>query len=74
MFAELIKKLNDFQDHHQVIFAVIVICGVVCFSWGVEKLLEEYVFTKNSKASYITAIIIGLIIFFLTNHIVLNVL
>ena len=74
MLEKIWDKLNTFQDHHQVFFALIVISGIVCFSWGLERFLEEYVFPKKSLKSYIIAISFGLLIFLLTKHVILHVM
>lgn len=73
MFAELFQKLNEFEDHHQVLFALIVTLGIVCFSWGIEKLLEEYIFPKRPLYGYLIAIVMGLVLLGLCKHVILRV-
>jgi hypothetical protein len=73
MFEELFKKLNDFEDHHQVLFALIVTLGIVCFSWGVEKLLDEYVFPQKPIYGYLIAIAFGLFLIWICKHVILRV-
>lgn len=74
MFSKLIEKLNYLEDHHQMLVALFIAIGVVSFSWGVEKILEEYVFPKKPLYGYIVAIIGGLILLWLTKHFVLHVI
>lgn len=74
MFVELFHKLKDLEEHHQVIFAILVVLGIVCFSWGIEKILEEYIFHKKPLCGYLCAIIIGLLLLWATKHILLKVM
>lgn len=74
MFSELLDKLNSFQDHHQVFFAIFVMFGLVIFSWGIERILEEHIFIRKTKTNYLIAVSIGIIIMWLTKHIILKVM
>jgi hypothetical protein len=73
MFTEIFEKVDSFAHHHQALFAFIVGVSAICFSWGVEKLLEEYLFPNNKLYGYLTAIFGGLSIMWLTKHFVLHV-
>lgn len=73
MFSRVLDKVSEFADHHQAIFAVIVGFSVICLSWGVEKILENYLFPKKPVYGYVTAIITGLTLLWLTQHFILHV-
>lgn len=74
MFSNLFDKLMNFEEHHQVVFALIVAFGIICFSWGIENILEYYIFPKKPLYGYITAISVGLSILWLTKHVILKVM
>lgn len=74
MFITIFKKLDTFQEHHQVLFALMIVLGVVCISWGIEKILEEHIFPKKPFYGYIIAIAIGLFLLWLTKHVVLHIM
>jgi len=72
MFEKLGNNLSEFADHHQAMFAVIVGFSVICLSWGIEKILEHYLFPRKKPYGYIAAIIIGLSVLWLTQHYILH--
>lgn len=72
MFERIFDKLSEFADHHQAIFAVIVGFSVICLSWGVEKILEHYLFPRKKPFGFIAAIVIGLSVLWLTQHYILH--
>lgn len=74
MFSRIIKKLDSFQDHHQVLFALIVVVSIIFISWGIEKILEEYIFPHKPFYGYVIAIGIGLFILLLAKHVILHVM
>lgn len=74
MLQRLIEKLNDLNEHHQVIFALIAIVSVVFVSWGVETLLEYYVFPGDTLKAACAAILGGLFFLLLSKHVVLHVI
>lgn len=74
MFSAIVNKLQTFEEHHQVLFALIVVIGIVLVSWGIEKILEEYVFPQKPLHGYLLVIIIGLFLLWLTKHIILRVM
>lgn len=74
MFKDLFDKLMDFEQHHQVLFAAIVALGLICLSWGTERILEEYVLKEKKLSNYVLAIFSGLVILFLTKNIILKVM
>lgn len=74
MFEKIFENLKEFEEHHQVFFALVVVLGVICFSWGVEKILEEYVFPHRPFYGYVFAISLGLFLLWLTKYILLEVM
>lgn len=74
MFNTLFNKLQTFEEHHQVLFALIVVFGVILVSWGFEKILEEYIFPHRPFYGYVLAITIGLFLLWLTKHVILKVM
>jgi hypothetical protein len=74
MFSDIIEKLSTFADHHQVMFASIIALAFICFSWGVEKVLEMHLFPKNPVYGYLTAITGSLFLLWFTHHYILHVI
>lgn len=74
MFSKIVEKINTFGDHHQTLFAVIIAFAIICCSWGVEKILEEYVFPHKPLYGYIATIMGGLLLLWLTKHFILHVI
>jgi|LakMenEpi03Aug12_release.lakeMendotaPanAssembly.Ray.scaffolds.fasta_scaffold3907910_1 hypothetical protein len=74
MFSKLLDKISEFADHHQAIFAFIITFSVICLTWGVEKMLESYLFPQKPIFGYLTAIISGLTLLWLTQHYILHVI
>lgn len=70
----LFDKMKDFEEHHQVMFALVVVFAIVCFSWGIENILESYLFPKNPIYGYILAILIGLFLLWLSKYVILQVM
>lgn len=57
------------KKHHQVLFAIIITCGII-FVWrGIWDLIRSYWFPKNLLFSDISGIIIGLILLYLSHEI-----
>jgi hypothetical protein len=74
MFREIFNKLHTFADHHQLCIALFIGFCIICVTWGVEKLLEEYIFTKKSFFSYIVAVLGGLLLLWVAQHCILHVI
>lgn len=74
MFTTIFNKLQTFEEHHQVLFSLIVVFGVILVSWGFEKILEEYIFPHRPFYGYVMAISIGLFMLWLTKHVILKVM
>lgn len=74
MLKEFIGKLNDFATHHQLFFAALIGLSIICVSWGIEKILEYYIFPQKKLADYIIAIVSGLTLLLFIQHFILHVL
>lgn len=74
MFKELWDNIIGFEQQHQVLFAAIVALGIIFFSWGSERILEEYILKEKKLSNYIIAIVSGLLLLFLTKNILLRVM
>ena len=73
MFGRLLEKINTFAAHHQVLVALVVALGIIFVTWGTEKILEDYIFPHKPLYGYITIILLGLFILWLTKHVILHV-
>jgi hypothetical protein len=73
MFAKLWAKLQTLADHHQAIIAAIVTFSIVCVTWGIEKILEKFVFPEKSIWGYVAAVILGILLLWVTQHYILHV-
>ena len=74
MFSEFFSKFDSIAKHHQIFFTIIIAFCVIAISWGVEKILEEYVFYKNPLHGYIICVIGGLFMLYLVEHFILHIL
>jgi len=74
MFGRLVEKLNNFASHHQFFFAALIALSIICISWGVERILDHYIFPRKKLMDYVIAIFGGLILFLCVQHFVLHVL
>lgn len=72
MLTKLWDRLHTFQDHHQVLFALIVAFAVIAASWGLQKLLETYFFPTRPVYGYVLAIVLGLALLWLTKHVIMQ--
>ncbi len=72
MFSEFFDKFDTFAEHHQIFFTIMIAFCIIAISWGVEKLLEEYIFHKAPLRGYIIAVLGGLITLYIIKHIVLH--
>ncbi|MBT4855643.1 hypothetical protein HOM50_01495 [bacterium] len=74
MFKDIFQKVAAFEHHHQAIFAIVVAIGIVLFSWGIEKILEEYLFPGKPLVGYIFTILLGVFLLWMTKVVVLNLM
>ena len=72
MFSKLIAKLNSFGEHHQVFFAIIIGLCIICISWSIEKILEEYIFSRKPLYGYLATIAVAVFLLWLTKHVILH--
>jgi hypothetical protein len=74
MFKQFFAKLSTFGEHHQALTAFIITFAIICISWGIERILEEYVFPRKPLYGYLLAISGGLFLLWLTKHVILHVI
>ena len=74
MFNNIFEKVGAFEHHHQAIFAIVVAVGIVLFSWGIEKILEHYIFPRKPLAGYISMVVLGVFLLWMTKVVVLNLM
>jgi len=74
MISEVFNKLSDAANHHQIIFGAIIGVSIICCSWGIEKLLEKFLFPSKPVIGYIVAIAIGFLLLWITKHHILHVI
>lgn len=72
MLDRLWQRLITFQDHHQVLFAVIIALGIISCSWGIEKLFETFLFPRRPVYGYIFALFMGALLLWITKHLILH--
>jgi hypothetical protein len=74
MFEKFSTKIVTFADHHQILLGIVIAFSIICVSWGTEKLLEKMLFPQKPVYGYTLAVIGGLSLLWLTQHVVLNVI
>lgn len=72
MFASFFQKMSTFADHHQLLIGGIIAVSIILVTWGIEKLLETYVFKKNRAMDYIIAVSVGLTLLWVIKHFTLR--
>lgn len=73
MFLKIINKFNTLTTHHQLIFAALATLSFIVLTWGIEKLLESYLFPSRPVVGYFLAVIGSLGMLVLVQHFVLHV-
>jgi len=74
MFATLLNKFNELAHHHQLFFAGLAWFCFISLTWGIEKLLETYLFPQKPVIGYMIAATGGLVLLWITQHFILHVL
>lgn len=74
MLSKLFEEFDSFAVHHQLITALGIISGMVLISWGIESILEHYIFPHKPIYGFLLAIIIGLVLLALTQHFVIRIM
>jgi len=72
MLADFFKKFGTFAHHHQLIIGAVIALSAIMITWGIEKILETYVFPKNRIRDFIMAVFIGLALLWLIKHFTLR--
>ena len=62
------KKINKMESHHQILFSILIACGVIAFWRGIWGLMDLYLFPNNNLLSIITSLVLGLSILVATNY------
>lgn len=73
MFSRLLDKVSSFADHHQLIIGMFVGFSLICFTWGLEKILETYLWPHKPVVGYAVACFGGLFLLWLIQHFILHV-
>ncbi len=68
MFANFFQKMSTFADHHQLLIAGIIAFSVISLTWGVEKLLETYLYPNNPTRGYVVAVLLGITLLWVLKH------
>ncbi len=66
----MIRKIATLRRKHQVVSAFFIGVAVVAFWRGVWGLMDLYIFPDHLTMSYIASVVIGLIILYITDYIV----
>ena len=74
MFENVINKLSKLGDHHQLLFTIIAAISIICISWGIERILHLYLFPNQPLYAALTTIAGGVILLWLTKHVILHVI
>lgn len=72
-YSNLYEKLSSFGHQHQIIFGIIVAFVFILISWGIEKILDQYVFPNKSLKSYVCVVAAGLVVLWVVQHFILHV-
>ena len=72
MFSSFFKKVGTFADHHQLLIGGIIFVSIVLVTWGIEKILEAYIFPRQRERDSIIAVTIGLALLWLIKHFTLK--
>lgn len=71
--SQLFAKLSEFGHHHQIFFTMLAALAVILISWGIERILDLYIFPERRIYGYLTAIASGLVLLWVIQHLILNV-
>lgn len=74
MLSQLFNKLVSFAAHHQILCTACIALGIICVTWGVEKILEHYIFLQQPPLGYLLAIVGGVGMLWIIQHFILHIL
>jgi hypothetical protein len=72
MFTELFKNFSTFAASHQILITGLIAFGLICLTWGIEKILETYLFPKKPIFGYLIAILGGIALLWTLKHVILK--
>lgn len=72
MFGRIIAKMSDFADHHQIFFTVLIAFCIICISWAVERIFDEYIFPHKPLHGYLITIAGALLMLWVIKHVILH--
>jgi len=64
----MIKKLTNLKKHHQLIFTLIIMSGMISLWRGIWGLLDIFLFPSDKIISYSLSIILGILVIALTHY------
>ncbi len=66
----MLKKIPELKKKHQVLTAVLVGTSVIAFWRGVWGLFDLYLFPNNPPISFLISVVIGILILWITDYMV----
>ena len=64
----MLKKLISLKKHHQLLFSLIIMSGMICLWRGIWGLLDMCLIPNNLSLSYILSVILGVGIISATHY------
>lgn len=62
------RTFSKLKTHHQLIFSLIIMSGLVCLWRGMWGLLDLYFFVNDPALSFALSVVIGSIIIVITHY------
>jgi len=64
----MLSKFPELRKHHQLLFSLIILSGVICFWRGFWGLLDIILTPDNKLLSFILSLSVGIIILTITHY------
>ena len=74
MFSDFFAKVGSFMGHHQMLVGALVAFFLITSTWGIEKLMETYLFPNKPIVGFFVAALGGVIGLWLLQHYVLHII
>ena len=71
MLPKVLTKFMTISQNHQVIVGAMVTISVACFSWGIQHLLERFMFPNRRVLGYIVAAGLGFLFLWIAKQYIL---